>query len=58
MGQDDLVTLKGPGVTQPAGVEVDNVEGVVLQRRPRVGSHRFVVPINLTGDDILMKWAF
>lgn len=30
VGQDDLVTLKGPGVTQPASVEVDNVEGVVL----------------------------
>lgn len=30
VGQDDLVTLKGPGVTQPPRVEVNNVEGVVL----------------------------
>jgi len=30
VGQDDLVTLKGPGVTQSARMEVDNVEGVVF----------------------------
>lgn len=54
MRQDDLVTLKGPGVTQPAGVEVDDVERVVFQRRPRVWGHRFVVAINLVeGRD---KW--
>lgn len=28
--QDDLVTLEGPGVTQSASVEVDDVEGVVF----------------------------
>lgn len=55
VGQDDLVTFKGPGVTQPASVEVDNVEGVVFQRRPGVGSHRFVVPIHLVGEEIWMK---
>ncbi len=30
VGQDDLVTLKGSGVAQPASVEVDDVEGVVF----------------------------
>lgn len=30
VGQDYLVTLEGPGVTQPASVEVNNVEGVVF----------------------------
>lgn len=30
VGQDDLVTLKGSGVTQPPRVEVNNVKGVVL----------------------------
>ena len=25
MGQDNLVTFEGPGVTQPASVEVNNV---------------------------------
>lgn len=28
--QDDLVTLKGPGVTQPACVKVDDVKGIVF----------------------------
>lgn len=37
--QDDLITLEGPGVAQPAGVQVNDVQGVILQRRPRVGSH-------------------
>lgn len=49
VGQDDLVTLEGPGVTQPASVQVDDVEGVVFQRGPRVRSHRFVVAIHLLG---------
>lgn len=30
VGQNDLVTLEGPGVTQLAGVEVNNMEGVVF----------------------------
>lgn len=30
VGQDDLVTLEGPGVTQPSSVEINNVEGVVF----------------------------
>lgn len=30
VGEDYLVTLKGPCVTQPACVEVNNVEGVVF----------------------------
>lgn len=49
VGQNDLVALKGPGVTQPPRVEVDDVEGVVFKRRSGVGSHRFVVPIHLVG---------
>lgn len=57
VGQDDLVTLKGPGVTQPSSVEVNNVEGVVFKRRPGVGSHRFVVPIDLKEGEIWMEGA-
>lgn len=49
VGQDDLVTLEGPGVTQSACVKVNNVERVVFQRRSGVGSHRFVVPVHLGG---------
>lgn len=30
VGQDDLVKFKGPGVTQSARMEVDDVEGIVL----------------------------
>lgn len=48
--QDNFVTLKGPGVAQPASVEVYDVEGVVFKRRPRVGSHRFVVAIDLMDE--------
>lgn len=47
VGQDDLVTLKGSGVTQPPRVEVNNVEGVILQRRAGIGGHRLIVSINL-----------
>lgn len=47
MGQDDLVTLEGPGVTQSACVKVNNVERVVFQRRSGVWGHRFVVPVHL-----------
>lgn len=45
--QDDLVALERPGVAQPPGVEVDDVKGVVLQRRAGVGGHRLVVSIHL-----------
>lgn len=47
VGQDNLVTLEGPGVAQSAGVKVNNMERVVFQWRPGVGSHRFIVPIHL-----------
>lgn len=30
MGQDDLITLEGPGVTQFASVKVNNMERVVF----------------------------
>ncbi len=30
VGQDDLVALKGPGVTEPASVEVNDVERVIF----------------------------
>lgn len=45
--QDDLVAFKRPRVTQPPGVEVNNVEGVVLQRRARVGGHGLIVSVHL-----------
>lgn len=47
VGQDDLVTLEGPGVAQPARVKVDDVERVVFQRRSGVGGNGFVVAIHL-----------
>lgn len=28
--QDDLVTLKGPGVTQPSSMEINDVERIVF----------------------------
>lgn len=45
--QDDLVTLKRSGVAQSASMKVNDMEGVVFQRRPRIWSHRFVVTIHL-----------
>lgn len=45
--QDDLVALKRPRVTQPPGVEVNDVKGIVLQRRAGVGGHGLIVSIHL-----------
>ena len=45
--QDDLVTLEGARVTQAPRVQVDDVQGVVLQGRARVGRHRLVVAVHL-----------
>lgn len=47
VGQDNLVTLEGPGVAQSARVKVNNMERVIFEWRPGVWSDRLVVPINL-----------
>lgn len=47
VGQDYLVTLEGPGVTQSACVKVNNVERVVFQWRSGVWSNGFIVAIHL-----------
>ena len=45
--QDHLVALEGARVTQAAGVEVNDVEGVILQGGPGVGGHGLAVAIHL-----------
>lgn len=50
MRQNDLVTLKGPGVTQSTRVEVNNMKGVVFQGRSWIWSHRLIVAIHLEED--------
>ncbi len=45
--QNDFVTLKGACITQPACVQVYDVQWVVLKRRAWVRCHRFIVSVHL-----------
>lgn len=47
MREDDFVTLESPRVTEPARVEINDMQGIIFQRGARVGGHRLTVAINL-----------
>ena len=45
VGEEDLVNLEGGLIAESALLNVDHVEGVVLQRVPGVGADALVVPV-------------
>ena len=52
--EEDLVRLEDDGVGDDAFGDLDGVEGVVLERVPRVGRHRLVVPVQLVHRRVVL----